>query len=249
MCEHSPLSADDCKPNKALRLTVKAFLKSEEKKRDKGRTELSSSKINQQDQSQSNAAPGESDASRTIDAPGGSDPSSNNVLNATSDLNAPKCTTDVVVAGQGNDKVSNVEISECFKHTHGMPSQIDSQNEASNAARAASGEPSADLARNDAGTESYAGNLANEAEDVKNKFSNDLGANDGTSNGQSVQFHGQSNYGGMQVEQNGMEWPNMGEYNSLLQSQNGMPNMNWNWMPNMMGKITEQVVSPIYMLI
>ncbi len=37
MCEHSPLSAEDCKPNKALRLTVKAFLKSEEKKRDKGR--------------------------------------------------------------------------------------------------------------------------------------------------------------------------------------------------------------------
>lgn len=32
---HSPLSADDCKPNKSLRLTVKAFLKNEEKKRDK----------------------------------------------------------------------------------------------------------------------------------------------------------------------------------------------------------------------
>ncbi|OCK76501.1 hypothetical protein K432DRAFT_306203, partial [Lepidopterella palustris CBS 459.81] len=37
VCAHSPLSADDCKPNKALRLTVKAFLKSEEKKRDKER--------------------------------------------------------------------------------------------------------------------------------------------------------------------------------------------------------------------
>lgn len=35
VCMHSPLSADDCKPNKALRLTVKAFLKNEEKKRDK----------------------------------------------------------------------------------------------------------------------------------------------------------------------------------------------------------------------
>lgn len=36
---HSPLSADDCKPNKALRLTVKAFLKNEEKKRDKVRVD------------------------------------------------------------------------------------------------------------------------------------------------------------------------------------------------------------------
>jgi len=36
---HSPLSADDCKPNKSLRLTVKAFLKNEEKKRDKMRAD------------------------------------------------------------------------------------------------------------------------------------------------------------------------------------------------------------------
>lgn len=36
---HAPLSADDCTPNKALRLTVKAFLKNEEKKRDKLKTE------------------------------------------------------------------------------------------------------------------------------------------------------------------------------------------------------------------
>ena len=35
VCAHSPISADDCKPNKNLRLTVKAFIKSEEKKREK----------------------------------------------------------------------------------------------------------------------------------------------------------------------------------------------------------------------
>ncbi|KAB8648462.1 hypothetical protein FH972_026120 [Carpinus fangiana] len=35
VCAHTPLSSDDCKPNKNLRLTVKAFLKSEEKKREK----------------------------------------------------------------------------------------------------------------------------------------------------------------------------------------------------------------------
>ncbi|KAK7516824.1 hypothetical protein IWZ03DRAFT_379148 [Phyllosticta citriasiana] len=38
VCSHSPLSADDCKPKKNLRLTVKAYLKSEEKKRDKERS-------------------------------------------------------------------------------------------------------------------------------------------------------------------------------------------------------------------
>lgn len=37
VCTHSPLSADDCKPNKSLRLTVKAFLKAEERKREKER--------------------------------------------------------------------------------------------------------------------------------------------------------------------------------------------------------------------
>ena len=37
ICSHEPLAADDCKPNKNLRLTVRAYLKSEEKKRDKAR--------------------------------------------------------------------------------------------------------------------------------------------------------------------------------------------------------------------
>ncbi|KAK3722262.1 hypothetical protein LTR37_002695 [Vermiconidia calcicola] len=35
ICSHSPLSSEDCKPDKKLRMTVKAFIKSEEKKRSK----------------------------------------------------------------------------------------------------------------------------------------------------------------------------------------------------------------------
>jgi hypothetical protein len=35
VCQHTPISADDCKPNKTLRLTIRAFLKSEERKREK----------------------------------------------------------------------------------------------------------------------------------------------------------------------------------------------------------------------
>lgn len=34
VCEHSPLSADDCKVHKSLRTTVRVFLRSEEKKKD-----------------------------------------------------------------------------------------------------------------------------------------------------------------------------------------------------------------------
>ncbi|KAI9810706.1 MAG: hypothetical protein M1832_001215 [Thelocarpon impressellum] len=34
VCEHTPLSAEDCKPNKALRTTTKVFLRTEEKKRE-----------------------------------------------------------------------------------------------------------------------------------------------------------------------------------------------------------------------
>ncbi|KAF3770214.1 hypothetical protein M406DRAFT_354327, partial [Cryphonectria parasitica EP155] len=34
VCEHNPVSADDCKPNNKLRMTTRAFLKTAEKKRD-----------------------------------------------------------------------------------------------------------------------------------------------------------------------------------------------------------------------
>ncbi|OAX84904.1 hypothetical protein ACJ72_00726 [Emergomyces africanus] len=37
VCAHTPLSADLCKPNKALRTTLKAFLRTEEKKRERNR--------------------------------------------------------------------------------------------------------------------------------------------------------------------------------------------------------------------
>jgi hypothetical protein len=38
VCDHNPISPDLCKPNKALRTTLKAFLRTEEKKREKDRT-------------------------------------------------------------------------------------------------------------------------------------------------------------------------------------------------------------------
>lgn len=34
MCEHTPVSAEDCKPNKSLRTTIKVFLRTEERKRE-----------------------------------------------------------------------------------------------------------------------------------------------------------------------------------------------------------------------
>lgn len=34
VCEHTPVSVDDCKPNNKLRMTTRAFLKTAEKKRD-----------------------------------------------------------------------------------------------------------------------------------------------------------------------------------------------------------------------
>lgn len=37
VCAHTPVSPDLCKPNKALRTTLKAFLRTEEKKREKER--------------------------------------------------------------------------------------------------------------------------------------------------------------------------------------------------------------------
>lgn len=37
VCEHTPVSAEDCKPNKSLRTTIKVFLRTEEKKREAAR--------------------------------------------------------------------------------------------------------------------------------------------------------------------------------------------------------------------
>lgn len=34
VCEHTPVSAEDCKPNKSIRTTIKVFLRTEEKKRE-----------------------------------------------------------------------------------------------------------------------------------------------------------------------------------------------------------------------
>jgi hypothetical protein len=34
VCEHSPLSAEDCNPNKSLRTTIKVFLRTAEKKKE-----------------------------------------------------------------------------------------------------------------------------------------------------------------------------------------------------------------------
>lgn len=34
VCEHNPVAAEDCKPNKSLRTTIKVFLRTEEKKRE-----------------------------------------------------------------------------------------------------------------------------------------------------------------------------------------------------------------------
>ena len=34
VCEHTPVAAADCKPNKSLRTTIKVFLRTEEKKRE-----------------------------------------------------------------------------------------------------------------------------------------------------------------------------------------------------------------------
>jgi hypothetical protein len=38
VCEHTPVAAADCKPNKSLRTTIKVFLRTEEKKREASRS-------------------------------------------------------------------------------------------------------------------------------------------------------------------------------------------------------------------
>ncbi|OGM51338.1 hypothetical protein ABOM_000143 [Aspergillus bombycis] len=56
VCAHTPLSSDLCKPNKALRTTLKAFLRTEEKKREKERQSATPATANDATPVQGNSA-------------------------------------------------------------------------------------------------------------------------------------------------------------------------------------------------
>ena len=92
-------------------------------------------------------------------------------------------------------------------------------------------------ARTGAESGGYGDNVANECEKGRTEGLKNLGPSDNENTQQSMQFQRQQNYDGMQIEHNDVEWPTVGGYNTMLQSQNGMPNANWNWMTNMMGKL------------
>ena len=85
------------------------------------------------------------------------------------------------------------------------------------------------------GSERHGDNVSNNANDDKFGEGNAPEVNRENSQ-QQLQFPDQQSYNGTQVEHNTMEWPNIGGYNAMMQSHNGMPNANWNWMQNMMGE-------------
>ena len=95
---------------------------------------------------------------------------------------------------------------------------------------------------NDAIIGNHISNLANNPENDKSNGLTDAIPAQNEGNGQDMQVQSQQNYDGSQMDKNVADWSNMGGYNSMIQSQNGMPNANWNWMPNMMGKPNTYII-------
>ncbi|CAG7920208.1 unnamed protein product [Penicillium olsonii] len=98
VCTHTPVSPDLCKPNKALRTTLKAFLRTEEKKREKDRQSAAApSNDPPADASSAETAPqnGEPGTAATVDVPAPTEPtqSSSGSLEETSPaVNTPTAT-------------------------------------------------------------------------------------------------------------------------------------------------------------
>ncbi|KAK3682735.1 hypothetical protein B0T22DRAFT_471843 [Podospora appendiculata] len=69
VCEHSPLSADDCKPHKSLRTTIRVFLRTEEKKRETNRPKDASPITPVESTPLPIAAPAKTEQSGTIQLP------------------------------------------------------------------------------------------------------------------------------------------------------------------------------------
>ncbi|KAF2763331.1 hypothetical protein EJ05DRAFT_34291 [Pseudovirgaria hyperparasitica] len=219
VCDHSPLSAEDCKPNKSLRLTVKAFLKAEEKKRDKDRgtpqaKHTDTSVPNTADAtsthpSQHNPAPGEDVPGKSIEE---------EALTNGEDISANiKNVADVREDGGSALSKGRREEPEAAASTK----QVSTNEEEQSIEDSSAG-----------GGESKRTEEANEdttAEEQKNSWSMNAGT--------TQQIQGNNTAFGMSTAQGGfsnMGWNGTNGFNPMMQMGASMPSAGWNNF-NMMG--------------
>ncbi|KAK5164723.1 hypothetical protein LTR04_001670 [Oleoguttula sp. CCFEE 6159] len=222
---------DDCKPNKALRLTVKAFLKSEEKKRDKERREAAPTE-NVTPAPPTLATVTRSDETTAIVPENGTPAAASDGTNVVASVNADEnvkqteIQTDLAPITEPQD-VPQLSIE-------GPNQQKERQTSTSNVGEVAGGGAAEAQAENIQADEKTLQNEEQGIQEGGNQVQSGAWSNNG-GQGQDQMFANGFGFDGSQQGFAGMDWSAAGGYNPMMQMQNGVPNAQWAGFPNMMG--------------
>ncbi|KAI9691659.1 MAG: hypothetical protein M1822_007730 [Bathelium mastoideum] len=220
VCTHKPLSAEDCIPQKSLRLTCKAFLKSETKKRNKPKEEPATTPVTPAVQPPITSTPSAvaSIEPQSVAAEGGS----KDILNVQSTQDKA---SDLIGGGvQGNLQPSS----------KGLSKQQDRDGETN---------PNQEVATAEAHQDHDVGKNGEQQGQTQQQGNADAAQNQmdiwsGQGNQLQSSMYGQ-NFGldGNQQNFSGLDWSNAGSFNPVMQMQmqNAMQSGNWNSFSNMMG--------------
>ncbi|KAK4964046.1 hypothetical protein LTR66_012504, partial [Elasticomyces elasticus] len=216
VCAHTPLTAESCTENKKLRLTVKAFLKAEEKKRGRDKSDGDMSAV-----TSSVLAPQET------------------YVQAVEEIAQ-------AVEGQGEvAKTGSAEQADEFSH-ESRRGHLGLELIAGETAQAQAGvqhevkrnasNPLPEQAQSGPATEEMNMDGTQEQGVLEGGLSNmSIDWNQQDSNMQNQMGDASFGFNGPQVGFGGMDWNAMGGFNPMMAMQNAMPNGGWNNFPNMMG--------------
>lgn len=222
VCSHSPLVAADCKPNKSLRLTIKAFLKSEEKKREK---EKGANPISVPQTPTTSLVPVQPEVAS----------------NAESKDAGVQRVDPVVHEARDDENVGAKSMSDVVSFANLFPDNFELTERQQLAVPPANENPK------NTGTKDEQDIPDKSVEDAQNPrplaMIESQAANVATSmqpNESSVQMAPQFGFGGNPAAFSGMNWNQMNAFNPMMQMQmqNSMASGNWGY-PNMMGKHNE----------
>ncbi|KAI9712034.1 MAG: hypothetical protein M1820_001743 [Bogoriella megaspora] len=219
VCAHEPLSSDACSIQKALRLTCKAFLRSEVKKRDKSRAESAATSTTPTVRSSAGTA-----SAAPIGDGAKVEPVERDTATAHSQAEVPAVTS----ADDGKQSQDAVQASVEISTKPPLQSVEDGE----------STKPSADEAQQQQDEQGHGG--SQEPFESKGEIDGSqdrLGDRDEEgSQSQQAMFNQGFGFSNNQQGFSGMDWSNLGNMNPMMQMQmqNAMQNGNWSGFPNLM---------------
>ncbi|KAF2497912.1 hypothetical protein BU16DRAFT_580481 [Lophium mytilinum] len=225
VCAHSPLSADACQPSKGLRLTVSAFIKKEEKKREKERAANNTPKpaavadpVPLATASSSEQAPDNSDqAVQSVETSSSQQDNSN--LNGAS-------AAEVGIAGSEAPVDDNQALEQQTLESTSLPQPLDARRGSTAQAPVST----QSVERTSAAPESQSQDAQNGVQSGSNTEGQDPSAMWNMNGGQGQMYPGA--FGNFN---NGMDWSGTTGFNPMMQMPNGMNSGDWNNYSSMMG--------------